>query len=183
MQFGPDGLRMGPRKDELAPPRDEADLPPVDTKPVNRDEVCPMLVRCFWRLDQHHHTAEYAKAHANNLPINELQLHTWSDATLKELADLIKNTDNPGGERAKMRTARMDFAVVFPDTNGRYQMREVGRVFSMANGRPDDSAKTLASLRFQAGDLIDVSICGPNMMNRNFQRPMGNEQRRPLARD
>lgn len=54
-------------------------------------------------------------------PKDEVQVYTWPDATLRELTDLVKEVQ-PAARRS---TARLDFALVYPDKKGRNVMRVV----------------------------------------------------------
>ena len=54
-------------------------------------------------------------------PRDEVQVYTWPDATLRELTDLVKEVQ-PAARRS---TARLDFALVYPDKRGRNVMRVV----------------------------------------------------------
>ncbi len=48
-------------------------------------------------------------------------MYTWPDATLRELTDLVKEVQ-PAARRS---TARLEFALVYPDKRGRNVMRVV----------------------------------------------------------
>lgn len=48
-----------------------------------------MLLRVFIGDRAHHHPGDFR----GRLPDDELQIHTWMDATLKELAGLITEVD------------------------------------------------------------------------------------------
>ncbi len=50
------------------------------------------------------------------------QIYTWPDATLRELSDLIKEVK----PEARHKGARLSFALVYPDRNGRNVMKQVG---------------------------------------------------------
>lgn len=122
--------------------------PPKPEFQVDRQTVCPLLLRVFPQFGGHHRIAEFAK----ELPHNELMMYTWEDATLRELTDLIKSAQ----PAAKRGNARLEFALVYPDKKGRNVMRQVGVTNSTRPG-PDD-LKTLKSIQFQTGDYMDVAI-------------------------
>ena len=74
------------------------------------------------------------------------------DATLKEITELVKGVKKP----ANQRNARLSFAIVYPDKEGKPTLRQVGQVL---NGRPtNDDRKTLQELKFEGGDFIDLAI-------------------------
>lgn len=50
-------------------------------------------------------------------------MYTWPDASLRELTDLVKEVQ-PAARRS---TARLEFALVYPDKRGRNVMRVVRR--------------------------------------------------------
>jgi histone deacetylase complex subunit SAP18 len=83
--------------------------------------------------------------------ISPICLYFRKDASLRELTDLIKNV-NMGARR---RNARLSFSFVYPDKRGKNVMKEIGVV---TDRRSDDEAKTLADLRFETGDYLDVAI-------------------------
>jgi hypothetical protein len=93
-------------------------------------------------------------SHANNT-YSCTQIYTWPDATLGELADLVRAVpparDRPG--------ARLSFSLVYPDRNGKATLRPIGTVFAKPVSRGgEDERKTLHSVRFQTGDYLDVGI-------------------------
>ncbi|KAG5053744.1 hypothetical protein JHK85_006254 [Glycine max] len=53
-------------------------------------------------------------------PKDEVQIYTWKDATLRELTDLVKEV----APAARRRNAKLSFAFVFPDKNGRFKVQE-----------------------------------------------------------
>ena len=73
----------------------------------------------------------------------QVQIYTWPDATLRELTDLVKEVQ-PAARRT---TARLEFALIYPDKKGRNVIRVIGGTHSTRPG-PDD-IKTLKQLNFQ----------------------------------
>ena len=73
----------------------------------------------------------------------QVQIYTWPDATLRELTDLVKEVQ-PAARRT---TARLEFALIYPDKKGRNVLRVIGGTHSTRPG-PDD-IKTLKQLNFQ----------------------------------
>ena len=78
----------------------------------------------------------------------QVQIYTWPDATLRELTDLVKEVQ-PAARRT---TARLEFALIYPDKKGRNVLRVVGGAHSTRPG-PDD-IKTLKQLNFQVRCLL-----------------------------
>ncbi|KAL6848345.1 hypothetical protein ACP4OV_021639 [Aristida adscensionis] len=123
-------------------------------EPIDREKTCPLLLRVFTKVGGHHQNEEFAVR--GKEPKDEVQIYTWKDATLRELTDLVKEV----ALAARRRNARLSFAFVYPDKNGRFVVRQVGQTNSYVHGplaRGDD-AKTLAELGFQIGDYLSVAI-------------------------
>eukprot|EP00899_Mesostigma_viride_P009985 jgi/Mesvir1/18989/Mv18950-RA.1 len=118
---------------------------------IDREKVCPLLLRVFTKRDGHHTAADYAVR--GKEPANEVQIYTWMDATLRELTDLVKEVMPD----ARHRDARLSFAFVYPDRRGRNVIRQVGKTTSIPR-RSADEFKTLAELNFQTGDFLDVAV-------------------------
>lgn len=104
----------------------------------------------FPKLGGHHRLEEYQVR--GQEPAEEVQMYTWTDATLRELTDLVKEVQ-PSARRPN---ARLNFAFVYPDRRGRNVMRPVGDVHSSRPGPCDH--KSLKVLGFQTGDFLDVAI-------------------------
>jgi len=122
---------------------------------VNREEVCPLLLRVFTSTGGHNNIGEYERGRT---PENEIQIYTWMDATLKELTGLIKEV-NPDARR---RNTYFNFRVIYPDLrSGRYCHTDLGS--TVAGTKGVDDAKTLSECKFTIGDYLDVSISPPNM--------------------
>ncbi|GAV76669.1 SAP18 domain-containing protein [Cephalotus follicularis] len=126
--------------------------PPIPRfEPIDREKTCPLLLRVFTKIGSHHTKEDFAVR--GKEPKDEVQIYTWKDATLRELTDLVKEV----APAARKKTARLSFALVYPDKSGRFVVREAGMTFS-GNGRRMDDGKTLADLTFQIGDYLDVAI-------------------------
>ena len=60
--------------------------------PVDRDATCPFLLRLFWNEKAHHPIAAYGETPGSGVtPAQEIQLYTWEDCSLRELADMVKH--------------------------------------------------------------------------------------------
>lgn len=138
-------------------------------KGIDREKTCPLLLRVFCTTGRHNLPAEYTRG---NVPQNELQIYTWMDATLRELTSLVKEV-NPETRR---KGTYFDFAVVYPDLRApTYRMREIGVTCSGQRGGDDN--KTLAQVKFQIGNYLDISITPPNRMPPNRRPPPYNNNR------
>uniref|UniRef100_A0A1D1Z832 Histone deacetylase complex subunit SAP18 n=1 Tax=Anthurium amnicola TaxID=1678845 RepID=A0A1D1Z832_9ARAE len=138
-----------------APPPRVGPFPPARPRfePVDREKTCPLLLRVFTKIGGHHAKEEFAIR--GKEPKDEVQIYTWKDANLRELTDLVKEV----ASAARRRDAKLSFAFVYPDKQGRYVVRPVGMTYSYSgNGRRQDDMKTLAELGFQIGDYLDVAI-------------------------
>ncbi|KAK3152011.1 hypothetical protein QOZ80_2BG0153190 [Eleusine coracana subsp. coracana] len=147
------GMGDMPMRPRPGPPMQHRGPPPMARhrpEPIDREKTCPLLLRVFTRVAGHHDKEEFAVR--GKEPKDEVQIYTWKDATLRELTDLVKEVALP----ARRRNARLSFAFVYPDKNGRFVVRPVGSTFAFG-GRGDD-AKTLAELGFQIGDYLSVAI-------------------------
>ncbi|XP_071819537.1 histone deacetylase complex subunit SAP18-like [Apostichopus japonicus] len=121
--------------------------------PVDREKVCPLLLRVFCNNNRHHRPEEFNRG---TTPPNELQIYTWLDASLKELSSLVKEV-NP---EARRRGTYFDFASVYPSPRAPgYRLKEIGMTCSGRKG-PDDNV-SLASKKFQIGDYLDIAITLP----------------------
>lgn len=139
------------KSDELPFPPPPVATPAAPAAPIiiDREKKCPLLLRTFARVGSHHRLADYQR---HSLPPAEAECYTWMDADLRELTDILKRVHAP----ARNRNAILEFALVYPDKQGRNKMKVVGEVHSTESG-PDD-IKTLAQIKFQTGDYMDVAI-------------------------
>ncbi|GAB5359172.1 hypothetical protein AAMO2058_000522000 [Amorphochlora amoebiformis] len=143
--------RVRKRRDGSPPPRNRARFRGREGQRVDRQKICPLLLRVFCKLGEHHHAEDFKDL--NKEPTeDEFQIYTWKDATLGELTSLIKGVR----KAARRRTARLSFAFVYPDRSGKKVVRVVGQTF--ATRRSDDGHKSLADLHFETGDYLDVAI-------------------------
>lgn len=115
-------------------------------------QVCPLLLRVFLSKDRHNLISEYKNGHTPPAS-SELQIYTWTDATLSELMDLVREVR----ENARQKGTLFSFCVVFPDPQSHgYRMRHLGVTCGGKRG-PDDEL-TLKQSRFQIGDFIDLAV-------------------------
>ncbi|CAI0470552.1 unnamed protein product [Linum tenue] len=140
------GGRPLPPPGNRGPPLSKGPLPPVD-----REKTCPLLLRVFTKIGGHHSKEEFQIR--GKEPKDEVQIYTWMDATLRELTDLVKEV----APAARRRDALLSFAFAYPDRNGRFVVREVGKTYSNRVGKLDDN-KALGEIGFEIGDYLDVAI-------------------------
>ncbi|XP_042483905.1 histone deacetylase complex subunit SAP18 [Macadamia integrifolia] len=150
------GVVEAPNRPARPLPPSQARGPPPPARPrfepVDREKTCPLLLRVFTKVGGHHTKEDFAVR--GKEPKDEVQIYTWKDATLRELTDLVKEV----APAARRRDAKLSFAFVYPDKNGRNVVKPVGMTHSYGNGRRQDDSKTLAELFFQIGDYLDVAI-------------------------
>ncbi|KAJ1908268.1 hypothetical protein IWQ60_011707 [Tieghemiomyces parasiticus] len=118
---------------------------------VDRERSTPFLLRIFYNFGSNNALSKY-NARRQNLP-NELQVYTWRDATLKEIASLIQEVV----KEARSPTATLRFHLVYPNPLlNQYSEKPLGTV---VNGAVSPSDKlTLADCRLVIGDFLDVAI-------------------------
>eukprot|EP01083_Nonionella_stella_P122484 368539_1 len=124
---------------------------------VDREKCTPFLIRVFVHRGRHAEDEEYRDP--TNLPQKgQIHIHTWMDATLLELKQLISKVipelSSPSGNDAVL-----SFALVYPDRKGKMIVKSCGKVMNTDRDRhKKDAQKTLKDLKFEIGDFLDVSI-------------------------
>jgi len=77
---------------------------------VDREKICPFLLRMFIKENEKHPLEEFRDQKVPEK--DEVQVYTWQDATLKELAELV-------GQEVeairKNRESELNFAFVYTD--------------------------------------------------------------------
>ncbi|OQR85946.1 hypothetical protein ACHHYP_11165 [Achlya hypogyna] len=116
---------------------------------IEREKTCPTLIRVFIN-STHNRPEAYNSLHETPLP-NELHIYTWMDATLREIAGLIRDVSEDARKHS-----RLAISIVVPDHRGRYTLRKAGAVGGRKLSADED--KTLASFGFQNGDFLDVAM-------------------------
>merc|ERR1719188_2407884 len=111
-------------------------------KPIDRARTCPFLLRVFHKIGGHHGLDAF-EVRGKEPVDDELQVYTWSDVTLRELADLVKDV----APEARDANAKLCFRLIYPDKAGRNVMTELGTV--SCNKRGPDDEKQLSSSKFQ----------------------------------
>ncbi|KAG9291570.1 hypothetical protein G9A89_021989 [Geosiphon pyriformis] len=118
---------------------------------VDREKTCPFLLRIFCQEGSHHGLDKYT---IDEQPTNhEVQIYTWKDATLKEIANLIKQI-KPDAQRLN---ARISFKLVYQDQlRNCYMFKDLGMVMNSRNTVEEDN--NLDDARFVIGDFLDVAV-------------------------
>ncbi|KAL7688207.1 putative Sin3 associated polypeptide p18 [Plasmopara halstedii] len=123
-----------------------------EERAIDREKHCPFLLRVFFSKGAHNRAEAFEEL--DNKPIaNELHIYTWPDATLREIADLVQDSNAD----ARMPNMRMSICAVSETKDGRVLVRKVGYVNSSRRRCVDDT-KTLASVRFHPGDMVDIAL-------------------------
>lgn len=115
------------------PPRDyyEREGPPQHEEPlrVDRERTCPFLLPIFVRQGDHSPPTAYhgLEGVPSDLHVSEMHIYTWEDATLLELAELVREriedvrTKRAFRDEAGPATKRFPdqhFCLVYPDREG-----------------------------------------------------------------
>jgi len=121
---------------------------------VNRANVSPTLIRIFLKNNESHKEEEFS---GKNTPEREINLHLWVDATLREITDLLKETQPVAREWG----SRLNYSLVYPDKRGKNVLKEIGSVDAHRFGRDDN--RTLDELHYQMGDFLAISLQSPKL--------------------
>ncbi|KAK6935305.1 Sin3 associated polypeptide p18, partial [Dillenia turbinata] len=136
----------------VSQPRQPLPRPHPPFKPVDREKTCPLLLRVFTKIGSHHTPEDFGVR--GKEPKDEVQIYTWKDATLRELTDLVKEVS----PAARRRDAKLSFAFVYPDRNGKFVFRQAGVTTSHGNGRRPDDSKALGELKFQVKSINQLEL-------------------------
>lgn len=60
-------------------------------KPLDREKVCPMLLRVFVANNRHNPMSEYNSRNGGSVPPSELQMHTWYAVEIEKLVLFGRN--------------------------------------------------------------------------------------------
>ncbi|QSL65213.1 hypothetical protein MERGE_002520 [Pneumocystis wakefieldiae] len=136
------------------------------SKPIDRQKTTPFLLRIFFKIGGFHSIEEFQP---ESQPVaDEVQIYTWKDASLYELAQLLSKAI-PNNN-----STRFSFRLIYNDNyKEKYQTKDIGHVLLFSRGL--EANKTLDDVRFVIGDWIDVAINndeGPKtrFLNRGFGR-------------
>ena len=127
---------------------------------VDREKTCPFLLRIFYKINGFNSLNLF---HDGSFP-SELNIYTWEDADLEELAKFIhlalKNTVLGIYDYYK-------FSRIYYDSKGTLLRDDIGSVvinnkYSKLN---NNNKKTLKEIGFQIGDYFDINITSINKKN------------------
>lgn len=91
---------------------------------IDRTTTTPVLLRCFWRLNQHHSVAEFRQADKEIFPAQEVQIYTWPDATLREITELLKDAI----PAIRDQHAHVSYNLIFIDRASFWQTKPVSAI-------------------------------------------------------
>ncbi|KAG0043401.1 Histone deacetylase complex subunit sap18 [Gryganskiella cystojenkinii] len=178
---------MADRKSE---PRDSSGPRSRDVKDtgslIDREKLCPFLLKMYYCQGQQSHRQDMFTPTSTPPQSEELRLYTWKNATLGEIASLVKQAvphevDQAGPE------GEMIFRHYFLDpAQGHYRGRDVGVIFLTGvtetsssdatdnnstsqqqtqppstisiSERSTSTQKTLESFNFVIGDYLDIAF-------------------------
>ncbi|KAJ3378237.1 hypothetical protein HDU92_007565, partial [Lobulomyces angularis] len=132
-----------------------------ETFKVNREQVCPFLLKTFLKEGQQHKLSDYTP----RLPEeNQILIHTWRDATLRELLSTLAKK-NP---LLAKRNIKVCFRLFYQDhlRPTSYQIKELGTLYNFK--KTSEENKNLDEFRFVIGDYLDVFVSETTEVKRTF---------------
>ena len=124
---------------------------------VDRAKTCPFLLRVFYKKNDYNELKLFRE---EEFP-SELNIYTWEDANLEEMAKLIYSElkNSSVGKYVIYK-----FSSVFYDTKGRLNRKYFGSVdIKNEHSKFNKNTKTtLKKFGFNIGDYIDVAITSPD---------------------
>jgi Sin3 associated polypeptide p18 (SAP18) len=106
----------------------------------------------------------------------QMQMHTWMDATLREISEHIQRDI----EVSRKRDTQLEFSLVYQDYNGNYRRKHLGSVKVGHMG--GDDLKNLNTLRYKIGDFLSVAIIEPKEDDAKEKNPVHQQQDQNLNR-
>ncbi|TGZ79843.1 hypothetical protein EX30DRAFT_396675 [Ascodesmis nigricans] len=130
--------------------------PPTPPLKVDRQRTTPFLLKLFYRQGGYHRLDDFR---SDRQPREHIQIYTWRDCTLHELAMLLSDA-LPAVCPPR---SRCGFRLIFADTrygNVRITSKDLGAVVAGEVAVEDDvgAKKTLGEAQFVVGDWIDVAV-------------------------
>jgi hypothetical protein len=126
---------------------------------VNREFVCPTLIRCFISVGRNHPISYFENGSTPaDKGATELAIYTWPDATLFELAELVREKVELSRTKVMIGGSRafpaLGFSLVYPDKTGIFCIKTGG----VAEAGGPDEKRTLHELGWEQGDYLDVAV-------------------------
>eukprot|EP00298_Acanthocystis_sp_HF-20_P007318 c16943_g1_i2.p1 GENE.c16943_g1_i2~~c16943_g1_i2.p1 ORF type:complete len:220 (+),score=101.46 c16943_g1_i2:65-724(+) len=143
---------------------------------IDREKTCPLLLRVFCNSERPFGVEDYENLEQKlkTKEMFETSIHTWKDATLRELTDLLKEV-NPDVQEFQ---AKLIFSIVFPNKRGELRKQEIGMCWSNPSKTTETSNKTLAELKFETGDYLDVFVSLPSQSSQLSQLSKSSQNNR-----
>ena len=88
---------------------------------IDREKICPFLIRCFWSASRPYTVQDYDMK--GNLPANEVQIYTWKDANLMEITELLREAIPATCQK----NITISYSFVYPDRNGNNVVKLVSK--------------------------------------------------------
>ncbi|KAK2406963.1 Histone deacetylase complex subunit SAP18 [Trifolium repens] len=108
-----------------------------------RDDSPPSVhCVCNSRYRNHigtHHTGDMFNPRRNK-PRDEIHVHTWMDATLREITREVKDMVH---RTASRKNAKFSFAIVSRNRNSNYEVRKVGEVLCYESSETETETEVL----------------------------------------
>ena len=127
---------------------------------VDREKTCPFLLRIFYKIHSYNSLSNFS---GNEFP-PELNIYTWEDADLKELAKKIHSAlkDTVLGMYDLYKFSR-----IYYDNKGTLLRDDIGDVvINDKHSKLNINVKmTLKEIGFQIGDYFDINITSVNGNN------------------
>ncbi|GJJ69399.1 histone deacetylase complex subunit SAP18 [Entomortierella parvispora] len=137
---------------------------------IDREKLCPFLLKMYYCQGAHHRVDMFSPT-TTPPQSSELRLYTWKNATLGEIASLVKQAvpdqvdrAGPGGE--------MVFRHIYLDTSrGIYVGRDVGIIFLDRQDRAQGESSTVDTLTTAASPIsLEGGLSTKDLRNQSSQR-------------
>jgi histone deacetylase complex subunit SAP18 len=128
---------------------------------VDREKTCPLLLRVFLKVDARHTARDFEFESTDEAQEGEVQIHTWKDASLAELVQLLMGVH----DLAAQRSTRILFSLAYPGKEGKIVIRPIGQCFGGFR-KSDHDTRTLQECGFATGDFMGVALLTPDIQDR-----------------
>ena len=124
---------------------------------VNREKTCPFLLRVFYKINGNNSLYDFE---GEKFP-RELDIYTWEDANLKELAKFIHDAFK---DTVYEMYDLYEFWRIYYDSKGTFVRDKIGNVvINDKKSKLNENIKTsLKDMGFQIGDFFDINITTVN---------------------